>query len=97
VAVAEVDADGDPGRRVQAEHDRRAPRRPGRAALLAVLDDEPLRLQLGDDARHRRARQAGRSGEVAAARAPPPPQGVDDAQPVELAQRAEGAGRGHAP
>ena len=68
VAVAEVDAERGAGGGVEREQDRRAPALLAvrRAGLLA-LDDEAVGLQLGDEARDGRAREAGAARDLGAA------------------------------
>ena len=90
VVVVEVDPDRDAGGGVEREQDRRAP------ALVAVgggrlgaLDHQPVGLQLGDEARHGRAREAGAAGDLGARDQPLVAQRVDHAQAVEAAQRLE--------
>ena len=92
VAVAEVDAERRAGGRVERQQDRRA------AALLAVrgagllpLDDEPVGLQLADEARDGRAREAGAARDLGAADRPVLAQRVDHAPAIEPAQRRQRA------
>ena len=83
--VVEVDADGDAGRAVEAEkHGRSAPTR--LAVAVGMLDDEPARLEVGDDAADRRPREPGQAGELAAARRSLPAERVEDPNAVALAQ-----------
>jgi hypothetical protein len=56
-AVPERDADGGAGRGVERQQDRRpAALCSACGAVLGALDDEAVGLQVGDQARHRRAR-----------------------------------------
>ena len=98
VAVAEVDADGGAGRRVEREQDRRpAALGPVRLAELRALDHEAVGLQVGDQARDGRRDRAGPAGDLGARDQPLVAERVDHAQPVQAAQRFERAGstRGH--
>ena len=98
VAVAEVDADGGAGRRVEREKDRRpAALGPVRLAELRALDHEAVGLQVGDEARDGRAAEPGPAGDLGARDQPLVAERVDHTQPVQAAQRFERAGstRGH--
>ena len=86
IVVVEVDADGDAGGRVEPEEHRRAAAPGLPLAAGVVLDDEALRLELGDEAAHRRPREAGQPRQVAAAREAVPAQRVDDENAVALAK-----------
>ena len=98
VVVVEVDPDRDARRGVEGEQDRRA------AALVAVgggrlgaLDHEPVGLQLGDEARDGRAREAGAARDLGARDQALVAQRVDHAQAVEAAQGLERPGAGVRP
>ena len=82
VAVVEMDPDDRAGGRVEAKQRRRT----ASALDLAerLLDHETLRLQVGDERRDGRAREAGMACDLAAAGGPPLAQRVDHAQPVQL-------------
>ena len=85
--VAEVEADDGAGRAVEGDQHGRAPalRGGGGDAVGRALDDHPRRLEIGDEARHRRAAQTRLAGDVCAADRPTRAQRVDDAQTVALA------------
>jgi hypothetical protein len=88
--VVEVDSDGDSRRRVESQHHRGpADRRRARLRVAVALGDEPALVQVGHQRRDRRARQAGDPGDLGPAQRPVTAQGVDHAQPVELAQGLE--------
>src|SRR5205823_9311077 len=78
-------ADGDAGRAVEPQDDRRTPATCLSIAVL-VLDDEPACLQVSDQAADGGARQTGHPGEVAATGETLPAQGVDDPNAVALAE-----------
>jgi hypothetical protein len=66
--VAEVDADDRAGRAVQRQQRRRATGgHAGRRVGVRVLHDEAVGLQVGDEARHRGARQPGDARDLGAA------------------------------
>jgi hypothetical protein len=68
VPLAEVDADREPGARVERDEGGRPAATGRNAAVDVAVDDDALRLQRRDDARHRRARQTRAPGEVRPAR-----------------------------
>ena len=85
VVVVEVDAEHEAGRAVERQQGRR-PALLGDALVGLLLDDEAACLQVGDERRDGRARQAGRAGELGAARAAAAPQRVDEGAAVALPQ-----------
>jgi hypothetical protein len=86
--VAEVDADHRARRAVEREQRRRAARgHAGRGVRVRVLDDQPVRLEVGDQAGDRGTGQAGDPCDLGTARRPALAQGFDDAQAIQLAQR----------
>ena len=92
VAVAEVDAERGAGRRVERQQDRRAAALLAvRRALLLALDDEPVGLQVGDEARDRRAGEPGAARDVGTADHAVLAQRVDHATAIEPAQRRQRA------
>jgi hypothetical protein len=86
VPVVERDADRRAGAGVEREERRRAPGLAGgpRARAGPPLHDEPARLQLADDGRDRRAREARDARQLASADGPASAERVDDPEPVVL-------------
>ena len=66
--------------------------RRGRALPVGVLDHEAVALQVGDEARDRRAREPGHTRDLGTARRTPLAQGLDHAQTVQFAQRLKRPG-----
>ena len=87
--VIEIDADDDPGRRLEPQQHRRPAhgRRPHLARLAAVaLSDEAPVMEVRHQRRDGRPRHAGDPGDVGPAEGAVAAQGVDDAKPVQLPQ-----------
>ena len=90
VAVAEVDADGRAGARVEREQDRRAAAlRAVRQAGLRPLDHQPVGLQVGDEAGDGGAAETGAAGDLGARDLALLAQRTDHAQAIEAAERFE--------
>ena len=88
VGVAEVDADGEAGGRVEGEEHGGPPAGlPVRHARgLGLLGEQPGLDQVGDDARHRRAGKPGEPGDLRPAGGATTTERVDDAAAIELTQ-----------
>ena len=91
--VAEVDADDRARGAIEREQRRRPPGgHAGRGVGVGVLDDQPVRLEVGYKARDGRAGEARNARDLRPAGGPPLTQGLHHAQAVELAQRFQRPG-----
>ncbi len=93
VALAEVDADGRPGRAAERQEPRR-PAAPLRGAAVLALDEHPLGLELAHDARDRRPGEARDPRQVGPAGRARLAQRADDPGAVALAADVRAGGHG---